>query len=180
MSTAAVRAIGTGSLMVAVCLAACGGSTGSGTSMKHRLHPATGGSLSPASRILAGSSGVALGNVSQPLVVIPGFGKLIASCSRTTGRLSTRFVLAPEVPSNASIVVSSTPGARVRGTDSERFLRAPVGRSGAVAQTWQITPFSSAYIEVATIWITAQPTAAAFGHQGCVAGAQATVSTSTR
>ena len=59
------------------------------------------------------------------------------------------------------------------------LLRAPEGRPG-VAQTWQITPFSSAYIEVATIWITAQPTAAAFGHHGCVAGAQAVVSTTAR
>ncbi len=110
------------------------------------------------------------------VLTIPGFGKLTASCTPNTGRLSARFVLAPSVPSNASIVVSSTPNGSVRGTDTARFLSAPEGRSGAVVQTWQITPFSSAHIEVATIWITAQPTAAAFGHHGCVAGAQAVVS----
>ena len=59
------------------------------------------------------------------------------------------------------------------------FLSAPVGRSGAVAQTWQYhtvqlrlskSPRSGS--------LPSRP--AAFGHHGCVAGARATVSTSTR
>ncbi len=173
--------VGSGSLVVALCVAACGRSTdASAPAMSHAAEAVAAAGPKLGTRILAGSSSVDLGATPETLLAVPGFGRLTASCTLKTGRLSARFVLAPNVPSNASIVVTSTPAAAVRGTDTKRSLSAPTGRSGAVAQTWQITPFSSAYFEVATIWVTAQPSPAAFGHQGCVAGAQATATITSR
>jgi hypothetical protein len=163
-----------------VSVLASAGCGGSGSKPVNNAHHHARRSLAAVqtaeSRIIAGSSSVALGASPEPLLIVPRFGTLWASCELRTGRLSTKFVLAAGTPSNASIVVSIDPGAIVRGTDTASSFVAPTGPAGPVAEMWQVTPFSSAVIEVATVWVTAQPAPAAFGHHGCVAGAQATVS----
>lgn len=132
------------------------------------------------SRILAGSSGATLDSTREPLLKVPGVGTLFASCTTPSGRLTTSFVASSRLPSNTNIVVTENPGGLVRGTNTHPSLAAPRGPAGPASQTWQVTPISSGIIEVATIWVTAKPAPAAFGHHGCVAGAQAIVTSQPR
>ena len=110
-----------------------------------------------------------MGSTATPIVSIPMLGTLIGSCA-DDGRLTTRFDLAAKAPTT-SIVVTTAPGARVRGTTTARSLTSPTGQAAAISQTWQLAPISSATIQVATITVTAQPAPAAFGGKGCVVAA---------
>jgi hypothetical protein len=136
--------------------------------------------LPHASRIYASASSVTIGPAPEVLLAIPKIGTLSAACTARGGRLSDRFTLSKSAPSNASAVVTVSPGAQVYGTDTKTSLAPPTGPAAAVSQTWQISPFSSGSITVATIWVSAQPAPAAFGRHGCVAAAQAAVTTLPR
>jgi hypothetical protein len=61
--------------------------------------------------------------------------------------------------------------------DPNGVYRAPVLESATTAQTWQITPVTKAQLTVATIRVNAARAPLAFGGSGCVASAQATVTT---
>jgi hypothetical protein len=118
------RSIATG-LVFAFATAACGGSGPKPVADTHQHSHRAPAAATPGSRIMAGSSSVALGGTPQSLLVVPHFGTLRAWCELHTGRLSARFVLAAGALSNASIVVSVEPGGIVHGTDTASSLLAP-------------------------------------------------------
>jgi hypothetical protein len=167
-------------LLVVGLASGCGGSSASTSTPTSGSHPGGTGVTASTSHIYANSSSVALGPTPEALLTVPKVGVLTASCTAHGGQLSDHFTVAKSTPSNTSLVISMFPGAHVYATANGRSLSPPTGPAAAVSQTWQVTPFSSGSITVATIWVSAQPTPAAFAHHGCVAAAQATVTNASR
>jgi hypothetical protein len=167
--------------LVAASACSCGqaaSSTSTASSVATSATPGAGRALAPTTNVYAYTSGTTIGATATPLVSVPNVGILTGSCT-DDGRFSARFVVAPKAPT-ASIVVTTSPGAQVRGTTTARSLTSPAGQATTASQTWQIAPISSGTIRVATINVSSQPAPAVFGGKGCVVAAQAVVTTRPR